>query len=189
MKKQLVTDTTMLTVRHEATLTSNGNCFHGNRKPIIAVDLYEVFNSSKDFMIKYHVSKASVYKALHGQQNDVTIYKVDENGNKIDIGKTRLTFAAHMETAMDAVMKNGRNEKQERNKANEKLAKAEKKATMFDAIVAEQKRKNKIKHRREKRIRMLNNHEVQIARLRKLIAQDDAELDKIDSNSILNTIK
>ena len=137
-------NTSTLRIRNEANLTSYGTHRHHACKPVIAVDIQKTFNSVLDAAEYFGVCPDSIINVLKGRQTALRMYERDENGNRIRfIGTCRLTYAAHAETAMDAVMKCGRKSQEELSKANARIAELERKAKMWDAYEAEQEKKHK----------------------------------------------
>ena len=133
---------TVLRIYPEATLTSQTAPTNGNCKSLVAVDLYETYGSIKSFREKYHVSSSSVAHALeHGGYTRV--YNIDANGNKICIGKTRLTLGAHSVTAMNTVMESGKQEKEKNARLKAKNEQLEREMAEFRAWKAERDAKRK----------------------------------------------
>lgn len=138
--------TTTLRIRNNATLTSNGTLHCHRCKPVIAIEISKTFNSVTDTAEYFGVSANTVCKVLKGKQKSLRMYDHDENGNRTRfVGTCRLTYAAHLETAMDAVMESGR-------KANERIAELERKAALWDAYKAEQDAIIKAKEEYEKAV-------------------------------------
>jgi hypothetical protein len=100
-----------ITFRHEAKINAYGKKRNGNKRPIIAIDLHESYNSCEDFRETYHVCHNSLYRALHpenGKEIYIKVYNIDENGKKICIGKTRVSYTAHSETVVGKLVSNGK---------------------------------------------------------------------------------
>lgn len=118
---------TTLCIHPEIALTSNGIIRHGNRRPIVAVDLYKTFNSIKDFASELHVDANYVSTILNrkdGKVKKISYYERDENGNKVGRKKwCRICYAAHSASSMDMMMECGRESNEQLNKANENNAK------------------------------------------------------------------
>ena len=137
-----MTNATVLRIYPEANMTSLTKPSNGNCKSLIAVDLYEFYGSYMSFIEKYHVSYSMVAYALKTGKA-ISVYRLDENGNKIRIGKTRLTRGAHSVTAMDTVMKSGRSEKEKNEKLQAENDQLKKELEEFRAFKAEQEKKRK----------------------------------------------
>ena len=133
---------TVLRIYPEASLTSQTSPSNGNCKSLVAVDLYETYGSFKSFINKYHVGYSSIAHALeHGGY--VKVYEIDANGNKICIGKTRLTLGAHSVTAMNTVMESGKQEKEKNARLKAKNEQLEREMAEFRAWKAERDAKRK----------------------------------------------
>lgn len=153
-------NTTTLHIRHEANLTSNGTHHHGNCKPIIAIDIHKTFNSVTDTAKYFGVCNEQISAVLSGKYKTIGLYERDENGNKIRlICRCRLTYAAHMESAIDNLMACGREATEKLNKANERIeslkqynADLNEELAEYRAWKAEQEAKRKAKEEHEKAI-------------------------------------
>jgi myosin heavy subunit len=112
-------------VRDEMTITSYGNHTNGNCKKILAVELQKVFNSLTDAADFFGVDVQRIWNILNGYSNHrIGYWERDENGNKIRrICMVRLTYLAHFESSVDALMECGRESTEKLNKANETIGK------------------------------------------------------------------
>lgn len=110
-----------MNIRQELTLTSHGTHFNGNCKKILAVELHKVFNSLMDAAEFFGVDCQRIWSVLNVEENHrIGLWERDENGNKTrKICMVRLTYLAHWEGSMDALMKCGRESTEKLNKANE----------------------------------------------------------------------
>ena len=156
----MTNNTTTLRIRHEANLTSNGTHHNGNCKPIIAIELHKTFNSLTDTAEFFGVEVQHIWHVLNGKYKTIGLYERDENGNKIRlICRCRLTYAAHMESTVDALMECGREATEKLNKANERIealkqynADLNEELAEYRAWKAEQEAKRKAKEEHERAI-------------------------------------
>ena len=142
-----------LRIRNEATLTSNGTHFHGNCKPVIAVDIHKTFNSLMDTAEYFGVRYEQVYAVLSGRRKTLGLYERDENGNKIRlICRCRLTYASNMESTVDALMTCGREATEKLNKVNVEVEDLKKENAELSAELAEFRAWKKAKEDYEKAV-------------------------------------
>lgn len=183
-------------ISNKATLTSNGNHFHGNCEPVVAVDLQMTFNSRIDLAEYCHVSTGNVSDVLSGRCNTIGVYKIDENGNKYKVGSTRVMNARDAQVALDTIMEAGRNTKAELEKVKAENESLNAEMAEFRAWKAEQERIRKEKEEREKKKaklcakmemheRMLARVETERERILNLIAKDHARLAELDGATVL----
>lgn len=165
-------NTTTIRIRHEATLTSNGTHHHGNCRPLVAVDMQKTFNSSIDFRTTYHVSKSSLYHALHdnnGGKKFIKVFEKDANGNKVCIGKTRVTFVAHMESSVDAMMECGRKSNEKLSKVSKENAELKHELSCYNKVIVKLNEKKKVKEKVERRKKIVQRkqeeYQLSLARL------------------------
>ena len=154
-----------MNVRQELTLTSFGNHFNGNCKKILAVELNKVFNSLVDTAEFFGVEPQYIWQVLNEEGNHrIGWWERDENGNRLRrICMVRLTYLAHFEGSLDAMMEYNRESAVKLHKANEKNAKLQaeneqlmKEMSEFRAWKAEKEAKRKAEEKRAKAIASAN---------------------------------
>ena len=142
-----------LRLRNEANLTSYGVHYNGNCKPVVAVELQRVFNSLTDAAEFFGCDNALIWKVLNGRQNTIGLWERDENGKRIRrICKCHLKYASDMESAMNMLMENGRDNIDALHKANEQVEGLKKENAELNAELAEFRAWKKEKEEHQKAI-------------------------------------
>ena len=186
-------NTTTLRLRHEANITSYGTHHNGNCKPIIAVDLHKMFNSVTDAAEFFGVDPQRISNVLNDEGNHrIGLWERDENGNRIRrICMVRLTYAAHYESSMNAMMECGRESTLKLLKANQRIEFLEaenaqlrkemaERQAQHDAELAHFRAWQKANKERYERNLLLEQAKAEEERIKNLVVQSEREMMELE---------